>query len=100
MTVSSAQPGRALPALLLTAGPALVICVFQPGSLFFRAFAAARTQPKHLTASCTSRRARPPARPPCGPTLPALPQVFVLHGGLFSKDDVSLDDLRQVHRNQ
>ncbi|GBF88948.1 hypothetical protein Rsub_01447 [Raphidocelis subcapitata] len=27
-------------------------------------------------------------------------KVLVLHGGLFSRDDVSLDDLRKVHRNQ
>jgi len=39
----------------------------------------------------------PPPNPT--PTKPH-PQVFVLHGGLFSRDDVSLDDLRKVHRNQ
>ncbi|KAI8470533.1 MAG: phosphatase 5-like protein [Monoraphidium minutum] len=27
-------------------------------------------------------------------------KVIVLHGGLFSEDDVTLDDLRKVHRNQ
>jgi serine/threonine-protein phosphatase 5 len=27
-------------------------------------------------------------------------QVLVLHGGLFSKDGVSLDDLRKVERNR
>lgn len=27
-------------------------------------------------------------------------QVLVLHGGLFSKDGVTLDDLRKVQRNR
>jgi len=27
-------------------------------------------------------------------------KVFVVHGGLFSKDDVKLDDIRKVNRNQ
>ena len=27
-------------------------------------------------------------------------QVMVLHGGLFSKDGVTLDDLRKVQRNR
>jgi len=27
-------------------------------------------------------------------------KVFVVHGGLFSKDDVTLDDIRKVHREQ
>ena len=39
-----------------------------------------------------------PLPPPSSPPPP--PQVLVVHGGLFSKDDVTLDDLRKVHRNQ
>jgi hypothetical protein len=35
-----------------------------------------------------------------GPTVHACPvQVLVVHGGLFSRDGVTLDDIRAINRN-